>query len=909
MAVANYNERAWAIDLIGHLKQIAHHEHQPVRDVGGEQTITDGDVSLFPDVLLFGDRSAARILQGWELKFPDTDIADDEFRQNAELKARMLGLDSFVLWNVRYARLYRLTPNDDSYELHTEWTDLQDIRHRRNVHEHRARWEALGAEILHTVNLQIGSGDIEGRQFVDAYRSGGLASLILANTDLVASALQDAANADRTLRAEIILWWERYRNEYDGDEPCIALARANLLNWMGKFLLAHVLRERDQRAAIVADIGEETTPRRALDLFERISRHCDFWTVFCDSIGLCVVPADCWKQLCQFNRLLSDLRLGSVDQGQISTLLEASAKVGDRKLRGQFTTPASLARLLVKLGIGSVNDRILDPCCGSGTIARAALNLKLASAIPGAIAAAQVFASDFDQQAVQLATFSLATPLLMSQPLRIFGLDAFTLRPDLDVEYRSPNDGAVVCEPLGTFNCIASNLPFVAQAGRGIYGEATQSVSEMLRQSGKSLPDRADVAAFLPFALHKLLEPGGRLVIVITNAWLGTAWGEKFYDRLTDFYRLRAIITSGAGRWFANSKVVTNVLVLQKPRDGDGPDDGTSFVVLKQPIDSLDNDGDADNVAAQIELGRPQDDLLSIRIVTRAQIAEFRRYGLAGTAQFVGADWLLRCPLTPVSAQFEIRRGERRGWDEMFYPRPGHDIEDEYIRPVLMSSTGFDRYVAVADRDAFSCAATLDELERKDHSGAIGWINRFEKSRNNKNKPLPEVLAKANHFWYEMKADSVAELVIPLAYGDRLYVGRLQPPAFVNQRLTSLSSKAGTDVGLAHALLNSTIGLFLIEGLGFGRGQGALDLNKDRIAAHLHMLDPARLTAKQAQRIIAAFEPVKARPIMDISDELDQPDRIAFDDVILAEFGIRTDRETIYAGLRALVAIRQAARS
>lgn len=126
MSAAGYNERSWAIDLIGHLQGIAHGEHQAVRYVSGEQTIVVDGGSMFPDVLLFGDRDAARILQGWELKLPDTAIDDVEFFENAEEKARSLGLDSFVLWNVTYARLYVLG-DDDAFFLHTEWDDLSDI--------------------------------------------------------------------------------------------------------------------------------------------------------------------------------------------------------------------------------------------------------------------------------------------------------------------------------------------------------------------------------------------------------------------------------------------------------------------------------------------------------------------------------------------------------------------------------------------------------------------------------------------------------------------------------------------------------------------------------------------------------------------------------------------------------------
>lgn len=906
MAIAGYNERSWAIDLIGHLKQIAHNEVRAVRDVSGEQTVSDLGGSLFPDVLLFGDRDTARILQGWELKLPDTDIGDQEFFDNAELKARMLGLDSFVLWNVRYARLFALDPDEDEYVLHTEWTALSDITTRSAVRGSRLRWEALGAEILQTINALFADGDLEGRQFVEAYRSGGPSSLILTNEGLVAEALKAATVRDRAFRAEVTLWWNRYQAEYDGDDPFAALARANLMNWTGKFLFAHVLRERDDRAGPVASISTDMSPADALGVFKGISDQCNFWTVFCDTLGLSTLPTQSWEQLCQFNRLLSDLRLGSVDQTQLSTILEAAASAGDRKLRGQYTTPAPLAKLLVRLGINDLADRVLDPCCGSGTIIRAALDAKLAGGISGAEAASQVCASDLDRQAVQLATFSLSTPTLARQPLRVFSLDAFKLHPDLDVEFRDPDDGTLIQEKLGTFACVASNLPFVAQNGRAAYGDATASVNALLEKDGAGLPGRSDVSAYLPFAFYDLLQPQGRLVIIIPNAWLGTAWGTAFYDRLLSFYHLRAVVTSGSGRWFSNSDVVTNVLVLEKRAADDESRSDTKFVILKQPVDLLADDAHVASVAAQIELGRAQDDVMSIRLASHDQLIKARPLGLAGSAQFVDIDWLLDAPLVPVRDLFTIRRGERRGWDKLFYPAKGHGIEPDYIKPVLLSSTSVASYDTTADSDAFCCGVTKAELRRRGHTGALAWIKRFETVRNGTGKLLPEVLAKANSHWYEMRADRVAELVIPLAYGKRLYVGRVNPAAFVNQRLMGLNAHAGVNVDLAHALLNSTIGLLMIEGIGFGRGLGALDLNKDRIEANLHMLDPDELNRTQRNEIITAFDAMKTRRVLEVSDDLEQADRQLLDDLVIQHFGLTVSREHIYDTLRALVEVRHA---
>ena len=36
---ATYNERSWAIDLIGHLKHLAARNNRAIKDAGGEQTV------------------------------------------------------------------------------------------------------------------------------------------------------------------------------------------------------------------------------------------------------------------------------------------------------------------------------------------------------------------------------------------------------------------------------------------------------------------------------------------------------------------------------------------------------------------------------------------------------------------------------------------------------------------------------------------------------------------------------------------------------------------------------------------------------------------------------------------------------------------------------------------------------
>lgn len=898
-----YNERSWAIDLIGHLKHLATWDNRSIKDAGGEQTVKAEGSSLFPDVLLFGDRATARILQGWELKMPDTGIDDAEFREKAETKARALGLDSFLLWNVSHAHLYIRDVDTDAFVCSHAWSDLADITTRTAVVRNRARWEALAETIFGYLNDLFDRGTLQGRQFIDAYRSGGVTALIMENAGQVAEALVEASKRDSALRAGMILWWNRYQAEYAGGTMEQVLAQAVIFNWIGKILFGHILREKDVRAQRVATIGdEETNPEKALDLFRQLSEDCNFWTIFSDSIGLGLIPNGVWEQLKQFNRLLSDLRVGSVDQGQLSNILEATVEVAVRKLRGQYPTPIELARLLVNLCVrNTVDDRVLDPCCGSGTIARAAMEQKLGANVAPARVAATVFAGDQDPQAVQIATFALAKPSLINIPLRIYQHDAFALKPDTQIGFRNPTNGEVFTEALGQFQAITSNLPFVAQEGRKQYGNALDLVVATMGEEGERFTRRADVAAYLPFSLHPLLADGGRLGVIITNAWLGTDWGDAFYNLLGRYYDLKCVVTSGAGRWFQNSKVVTNILIMEKKADTDQPSGDIKFVVLKRPLKELAEDGAVQIAAAQIELGQMQNDTMTIRAVGKADLAWFRTLGLGGNAQFVDCDWIKTLPLIPLKSLFKVRRGERRGMNELFYPAPGHKIEPEYIKPLAKSPVNFKRLRCPAAQEAFSCSLTKDELTALGHTGALNWIRRFETAKT------IDKLQTDRLMWYEMKADTLTELVMFINYGDRLFVGRVDPPAFADQRLVRLESIGAVDIDLAHALLNSTIAMFIIEGMGFGRGLGALDLNKDRIEDFMHVLDPYHLNPAGISSIKTAFAPLLARDILDVADELKQADRQVFDDAVITAFGLNIDRQRIYDALLLLVKIRQTA--
>ena len=203
--------------------------------------------------------------------------------------------------------------------------------------------------------------------------------------------------------------------------------------------------------------------------------------------------------------------------------------------------------------------------------------------------------------------------------------------------------------------------------------------------------------------------------------------------------------------------------------------------------------------------------------------------------------------------------------------------------------------------EAFSCARTEVELRELGHQGALNWIERFR---------TPETVRKlgsGNTRWYEMRADNMTELVMFINYGSRLFVGRLDPPAFVDQRLVRLVPRGDVDIGIYHALLNCSIGMFIIEGMGFGRGLGALDLNKDRIESYMTVLDPGVLDLAAQTAVLEAFAPMLEREILGVADELEQADRQIFDDTVIRAFKLNVQRQEIYDSLLELVEIRSTA--
>lgn len=911
-----YNERAWAIDVISEINSYSASRSRAIVRAGGEYTISGQSGSLFPDVLLFGDSSGSVAQQGWELKMPDTAINDRDLLDNAEQKARRLGLNSFVVWNANEAVLY--FQDASGAFAHTKAWPITNIRHRTDVRSSRAAWVNLLHQIIDDLNDLLDYGKVSGAHPEKAISDALLLDYLNHFVPTLSQTIQRACQTDAAFAAELKLWWVENQIEHPECTEFQGLARVNLINWINRILFAHYLKRFHNPARAVESIQAGISVQEAISIFETISASCDFMNVFRATLGQKHLDATTFAGLIDLNGFLKDFKLESISQASFHKVIDTALAYSRKKLAGQFSTPKPLADLLVRLTINDRTKPVIDPCCGTGTIARAAYDLKRSVGIGVADALASTWASDKFTFPLQLCSIALSDPLGMREVVQVFCYDAFDLTEGQSVSFIDPDTGNTVVKDIPVMHAVISNLPFVQFEDNEVLNPSLGRIRDTLARdcSGERiLGGRADLYAYLILKLRELVEANGRIGVISSNSWLAVEWGRQFREILMNCFRIRQVVVSGEGRWFGNADVVTTILVLEKLAQPEGVNEDIAFLATTNRIEIWEaQPGSVDQLATQMLASSIPADGFTRQDYDRAQIQALELIGIGWNALFADLTWVssLSANLIPVSGFFEIKRGERRGWDELFYPDPGHGIEPQYIRPVLKSARDISGLIATARDDAFCCSDSVATLKANGMTGTLAWISRFQNSVNGKGRPLPQVLAKSGYEWYAMSPSTLADLVVSMNPDKRLCVHRLEQRSFVNQRLIRFTGKPdvnNVDVDLCHALMNSAIGMFLVEAIGFGRGLGVLDLNATKLSEHLHMLNHTIVSKQQRSQILTAFAPLLRRTVLDLANELLSPDRINFDETVLRAFTVAHMQNKIYDALRELFHIRQTART
>lgn len=906
--VIRRNERSWAIELITKVNQIADHNDLAIKRAGGESTVSTGrGNTMFPDVMLYGNKEQSVILQGWELKMPDVPIEDDTFIKDAQRKARALNLNSCITWNFTYVDLY-VRQSDDTFKKVKRWDATNFIRRRDDVERYRAEWEALLESVILEINEYFLSGEFRKVELGEIISTSTITTLIQRNKGLIAEHLREQAKRNTVMGAFISNWWEGVKSEYVNDETDLfrAYAKSLILNWANRIIFAHIIKKRQNGARLIDDIDYSTTPAEANEIFRSITSTCDFYNIFSPIEYDAHIPDLTWQDLVEFSNFLKSNGISNLEQTALQNILEGSVNTTKREINGQYTTPTELANLLVRLTVRDWEAPFLDCCCGTGTIPKAAIDIKK-SMFSVKDAVESVWACDKYQYPLQVANISMTDTETTNLANRLFQHNALSLTVGESISITDPATGQKLDLHLPTFGTIASNLPFVPF--EIIPGDDRFAINNAAFSD--NLDRRSDLYCYIAVKIADILQPNGMLGIITSNSWLGTNTGRLFVDTLKQCYNILQVHISGKGRWFKNADVVTTIMILQKKSDSTAHD--TQFFLWKKSLEELQSDHNAETILVNSSLLSRElnPSIVEIATYTQSQIATLINQNVSYNSLFHKVNWLMDFQKKSVRIDqvYRVFRGSRRGWDPLFYPRANtHRIEKQYLKKVLINARNIDRLEADAEADAFCCNKTIEELSAHGHTGTIEWINRFIDQRNGVGRLLPQVLARRNMQWYELQDNEIAELFTAMNPDKRLFFARFNSPSFVNQRLIGLCHKPEyPDEELNHALLNSIFTMFYIEAAGFGRGLGVLDINKDSISK-CYMLDPKLVSAQDRDKILAAFNKLKLRNIMNVSEELSDNTRLEFEHCVLQAFGMDHHFDSIRQSLLSMQHTRATAR-
>lgn len=557
---------------------------------------------------------------------------------------------------------------------------------------------------------------------------------------------------------------------------------------------------------------------------------------------------------------------------------------GKQHTWGQFATPLDVADLILGFCLRRADDHVLDPSCGDGALLRRAVRWRswLASGRSGSPGALRGI--ELDPAAAALAA---AIP-----DAQIDQANFFTLAPG-----DFPRFDAVIGNPPYTraewIDRLDAGAGQLALFPADPDANPSHSPAAMLPAAlGAALSGRAGLYAY--FFIHSLgfLREGGRLGFVVPNGWLDVAYGDALKQFIQDHFRIVAIIESAVERWFAAARVNTCVIILERADDAASRSaNRVRFVRLRQPLrDLLGVASDSRRVEAVEQLVTrllPAADRVTagatVRVREQGRLSAADRWGPLLRAP----EFFLRQSAAPIAALGDwavVQRGYTTGANDFFYldqqTIEQWGIETEFRRPLLKSLRGARRLRLTA-ADCRHEVLSIPADARLAGTAVAAYVSWGE-SRGIPERPT----CAGRNPWYALPAQPAAALVLAKGVWQRHFAPVVAGELAVDQQIYRIELAEGVPPGVAAGLLNSAWFALACElGGRVNLGEGVLWLANYELTEIL-LPDPRALDESTRGELLALFEAVAGRPVVDMPEALARPEQVALDEMIFDLVGL-----------------------
>ena len=941
-----YNERVWAGHIISWIQEEIKEGKTIFQDATNDTGIKlESGRTKFPDVLLFTDKISGIIFNGWELKFPDTAVDDNEMLRNALEKAERLKSDSFVTWNGSEAIIWKI--ENDTYEINnisklkeypkeksiSTREDLADpIKYKQNEKNLRSRLK----QILHDLEQLYLGGQLKqainiSGNFIDAVKQAS--EIILPQFK---NEIEILKGANAPFRKEFNQWKiyesstlkilasssRKAKNVIEEE----ILAKFSFYNLIGKIIFYLTLSENLSGSLKKMEIKTSKNVKQTLDNYfddaSRIDYQAVFQPYFTDKINFSPNVNEAifalFKTIMAFDFII-------LPTDVIGTILENLVPKDEKQKFGQYFTSSTLANLVAFPAIETANDLVFDPTSGTGTFLNSFYQiLNYHGNSNHSQLLNQIWGNDISHFPAILSVINLYKQKVkdVDNFPRVIRDDYFNLATGKQIIFPDSRDYTKqISQPIPIFDTVSSNFPFIQQEDipndilTAFFKEKFETKQKaFLKDNAFKINERADYFTYCIYNTIHFLKPEGHLSAITSNAWLGKEYGFQFKKFLLDNFHTKYIVKSNAEHWFSDSKVSTIYSVFQQKINHEA----TKFITINFKLEEYFDQKNTEIQLRQIEdfyagidlcsdsrnknwkkdttfanLFHRIDGLVSVSIVSKNDLLKSITNKENWDTFFISSQLFEKFDSQVIQLFPEVIdafRGSRTGWNKMFVipARKVNEtgIENEFLIPYVKSPAELINLEFDGNYEyyLFICDLPLDKL-KKEYLGAYNWINKFKNAKNSNGAKTIIETGKGNKpFWYSLRPKQ-ASIVTAINPFERFFFTFSETPFTIDQRLVAITINDGNDIELITALLNSIITFLTIEMRGTARNLGALDLNANYFKA-LKVLDPNKLSEKSKKEIKTAFQPLKNREIGTIFTELKRSDRLNFDKVVLTAFRI-----------------------
>ncbi|HHT9153398.1 MAG TPA: N-6 DNA methylase, partial [Candidatus Hypogeohydataceae bacterium YC40] len=462
------------------LNEFIQHGSYPFEGASSEPSIkVSVDETRFPDVQIWLNRKAGQGFCELALKTPETAIDDPELLNKAANVARAMSANFFVTWNMRdaviwrtpregvevtrehmaynYAPIYQVTCPDDL------WVESKKILLKdraREILDDLVRLHREGH--LHQV-------DIDATFFVkrlkDAVDSLG---------PHVHDSLTEWAGKYPKFRERLFDWAVEQGIARFGDEAFYdTVSRQIAYRLLGKVLFYQTLRRYRNDIPKMEFSAEDfsKTSERLKEFFEK-ARQIDYQAVFEEDLPDKVpLSSKSGKVIAELLDDLNRYNFSRMPQDVIGQVFERLIPYPERHSLGQYFTREDLVDLINAFCVRSVEDKILDPTCGTGTfLIRAYERLKHMGERDHKRLISKLWGIDVAKFPAALATINLYKqnlddyanfPRIISKP----GIGFFAIKPGDSFKFPPPkptgDPGFMMDEKLPVFDGAVGYFPYI----------------------------------------------------------------------------------------------------------------------------------------------------------------------------------------------------------------------------------------------------------------------------------------------------------------------------------------------------------------------------------------------------------------------------------------------------------------